>query len=86
MQADLEESKTQENAKLQSALEEIQLQFQETKALLIKEQNAAKEAAEQVPIVQEVSIIDHEVFNKLTAENEQLKVRLLKLWHLYGAS
>lgn len=86
MQADLEESKTQENAKLQSALEEIQLQFQETKALLIKERNAAKEAAEQVPIVQEVSVIDHEMVNKLTAENEQLKVRLLKFWHLYGAS
>ncbi|KAG6732379.1 hypothetical protein I3842_01G174300 [Carya illinoinensis] len=73
MRADLEESKTQENAKLQSALEEIQLQFQETKALLIKERNAAKEAAEQVPIVQEVSVIDHEMVNKLTAENEQLK-------------
>lgn len=77
MQADLEESKTQENAKLQSALEETQLQFQEIKALLIKEHVAAREAVERVPIVQEVLVIDHEMVNKLTAENEHLKVRLL---------
>ncbi|KAB1219396.1 Myosin-14 [Morella rubra] len=73
MRADLEESKTQENAKLQSALEETQLQFQEIKALLIKEHVAAREAVERVPIVQEVLVIDHEMVNKLTAENEHLK-------------
>lgn len=73
MRADLEESKTQENAKLQSALEETQLQFQEIKALLIKEHVAAREAVERVPIVQEVLVIDHEMANKLTAENEHLK-------------
>jgi myosin-5 len=80
MQSDLEEAKTQENTKLQSALEDIQFQFQETKTLLIKEREAVKIAAEQAPIVQEVPVIDHEIVNKLTAENEQLKVRLLKLW------
>ena len=79
IQADLEESKTQENRKLQSALEERQLQFQETKELLMKELEAAKRTVEQVPVVHEVPVIDHEMFCKLTAENEELKVRLLKL-------
>ena len=82
MQADLEEAKTQENTKLQFALEEIQLQFQEANTLLIEELEAAKKAAEQAPIIQEVPVIDHEIVNKLTAENEQLKVRLLKLWYM----
>lgn len=89
MQADLEEAKTQENAKLKSALQEMQQQFEETKTLLIKEREAAKktteallimerEAAEkeavQVPVIREVPVIDHEMVNKLTAENEELKV------------
>lgn len=74
MQADLEETKTQENAKLQTALQEMQLQFTETKELLVKEREAVKQAAEQVPIIQEVPVIDHEMINKLTTENEQLKV------------
>ncbi|KAK4585859.1 hypothetical protein RGQ29_023176 [Quercus rubra] len=73
MRADLEEAKTQENTKLQFALEEIQLQFQEANTLLIEELEAAKKAAEQAPIIQEVPVIDHEIVNKLTAENEQLK-------------
>lgn len=89
MQADLEEAKTQENAKLKSALQEMQQQFEETKTLLIKEREAAKktteallimerEAAEkeavQVPVIREVPVIDHVMVNKLTAENEELKV------------
>lgn len=53
----------------------MQLQFDETTALLMKEKEAAKEAAEKVPVIQEVSVIDHEMVNKLTAENEQLKVQ-----------
>ncbi|XP_044498190.1 myosin-6-like isoform X3 [Mangifera indica] len=73
MRADLEEEKTQENANLQAALQQMQQQFHETKSLLIREQEAAKKAAEQVPIVQEVPVIDNEMMNKLTEENEQLK-------------
>ncbi|KAM1172265.1 hypothetical protein ACFXTH_022521 [Malus domestica] len=87
MRADMEEAKTKENAKLQSALKEMQLEFQETKSLLMKEREAAATAseeaakaaeaaakvAEQVPVVQEVSVVDQEIVNKLTAENEQLK-------------
>lgn len=52
----------------------MQLEFQETKELLIKEREAAKKVEEQVPVVQEVKVVDHEIMNKLTAENEQLKV------------
>lgn len=76
MQSDIEEAKTQENAKLRSALQEMQQQFQETKALLAEEREAAKKVVEQAPIIQEVPVIDHEIINKLTAENEQLKVLL----------
>ena len=74
MQADIEEAKTQENAKLQSAFQEMQLQFKETKELLAKEREAAQKASEVAPIIQEVPVIDHEMISKLTAENEQLKV------------
>lgn len=79
MRADLEEAKTQENAKLQSALQEMQQQFQETKAMLIKEREAAKETVEQVPFIKEVPVIDHEMMNKLAAENEKLKVLVSSL-------
>nr|CAN75609.1 hypothetical protein VITISV_002943 [Vitis vinifera] len=72
-EADIEEAKTQENAKLQNALQEMQVQFQETKEMLIKERENAKKADEKVPIIQEVPAIDHEMMNKLTAENEKLK-------------
>ncbi|RVW53706.1 Myosin-6 [Vitis vinifera] len=73
VEADLEEAKTQENAKLQSALQEVQLEFKETKELLMKEREVAKRAAEQIPVIQEVSVIDHAMLDKLTAENEKLK-------------
>ncbi|XP_044498189.1 myosin-6-like isoform X2 [Mangifera indica] len=79
MRADLEEEKTQENANLQAALQQMQQQFHETKSLLIREQEAAKKAAEQVPIVQEVPVIDNEMMNKLTEENEQLKALVRSL-------
>ncbi|MCD7469622.1 hypothetical protein HAX54_008764, partial [Datura stramonium] len=98
----LEEAKTQETMKLQSALEEMRLQLQETKELLKKEREAAtkvmekgsviqdvqvidqglltKERAdatkvvEQGSVIQEVQVIDQVQVNKLTAENEKLKV------------
>lgn len=76
-QADLEEAKTQENAKLQSALKDMQLQFKETKEMLIKEREAAKKEAEQVPVIKEVPVVDHGTMDKLAAENEKLKVRKL---------
>ena len=74
MQADLEEAKTQENSKLQAALQEMELQFKETKEWLVKEREAAKSIVEHVPVIQEVPIIDSVMVEKLTAENEKLKV------------
>ncbi|XP_038713709.1 myosin-6 [Tripterygium wilfordii] len=73
MRADLEEAKTQENAKLQSALHEMQLQFKETKSMLMKEREDAKRAAEKAPVIQEVRVADDELVDKLTSENEKLK-------------
>ncbi|KAG4131256.1 hypothetical protein ERO13_D09G195300v2 [Gossypium hirsutum] len=84
---EFQESKKQERATFESTLykkelefQELQVEFQkmqleleETKELLIKEREAAKKIAEQVPAVQEIPVIDDELVNKLTAENEQLK-------------
>ncbi|KAL1203215.1 Myosin-14 [Cardamine amara subsp. amara] len=73
MRMDLEESKTQENAKLRSALDEMQLQFKESKALHLQEIEAAKKMAEIVPVLQEVPVVDTELVEKLASENEKLK-------------
>ncbi|XP_048336630.2 myosin-6 isoform X1 [Ziziphus jujuba] len=79
MRSDLEEAKTQENEKLQSALQEMQIQFKETKALLEKGREDARRAAEKVPIIQEIPVIDHEMLEKLNSENEKLKVMVSSL-------
>lgn len=71
LEKEVEELKT-ENTKLQSALEEMQLKLQ-----------AASKGGEQMSVTQEVSVVDHEIINKLTAENEQLKVKVLKLLQTY---
>ncbi|KAK7273729.1 hypothetical protein RIF29_14791 [Crotalaria pallida] len=68
----MREAKTEENEKLQSTLHEIEIQFQETKAMLIQEREAAKKAAEQIQDIP-INVIDNELINKLTTENEQLK-------------
>ncbi|KAL3828327.1 hypothetical protein ACJIZ3_017129 [Penstemon smallii] len=73
MRADFEEAKNQETAKLQSAFDEMKMQFQETKELLMKEREAPNKLPEKVPFAQEVPVIDHELVDKLTAENEKLK-------------
>jgi len=73
----LEEAKRKENENLQSALQEMQLQYEETKELLIKDLEDAKKAAEKIPVMQEVPVIDNETINMLMAENEKLKVSLL---------
>lgn len=52
----------------------MQQKFNETKALLIKECETAKKAAEEVPVIKEVPIIDTTLTDKLTEENEKLKV------------
>ncbi|XWS36516.1 hypothetical protein CRYUN_Cryun20dG0091400 [Craigia yunnanensis] len=79
MRVDMEEAKTQENVKLQSALLDMQLQFKETKEFLAKEREAAKRAAELVPVIQEVPVVDHVMLEKLTSENEKLKAMVSSL-------
>ena len=61
----MKETKNKENAKLQSAIEEIKVQFEETKDLL----EAAKSEMEQVRVA------DNEKIETLTTDNEKLKVR-----------
>ncbi|KAG2260378.1 hypothetical protein Bca52824_079672 [Brassica carinata] len=73
MRTDLEEAKKQENAKYEASLEEIQNKFKETEALLIKDREAAKEVSEVLPIIKEVPVVDQELMEKLTNENEKLK-------------
>lgn len=75
LQADLEEAKSQENAKLQAALQEVQQQYKETKEILVQEREAAKKAAEIAPVIKEVPVVDTELMNKLRDENDKLKVR-----------
>lgn len=65
----------QENEKLKSALQEMQVQFKETKVMFEKEREAARRAEEKVPIIQEVPVVDHALMENLTNENEKLKVR-----------
>ncbi|KAJ8754564.1 hypothetical protein K2173_005725 [Erythroxylum novogranatense] len=59
MRAEIEETKNQENAKLHSALQEI-------------EKGSCKKASEQVPVIQEVAINENELVNKLTASVSEL--------------
>ncbi|XP_074590120.1 myosin-6-like isoform X2 [Curcuma longa] len=79
MRADLEENKTQENAKLQAALLEVQQQCKEANSLLAKEREAAKKAAVIVPIIKEVSVVDTMLTDKLRDENEKLKALVSSL-------
>lgn len=79
IRVDMEEAKRQENEKLQSALQEMQLQFKETKSLLQKEREASKREAERVPVIQEVPVVDHGLMEKLTSENEKLKTLVSSL-------
>ncbi|KAG5383360.1 hypothetical protein IGI04_034830 [Brassica rapa subsp. trilocularis] len=73
IRTDLEEAKKQESAKAQSSLEELELRCKETEALLIKEREAAKKVTEIAPIIKEVPVVDQELMEKITNENEKLK-------------
>ncbi|KAI4338119.1 hypothetical protein L6164_016468 [Bauhinia variegata] len=78
MRADIEEAKAQENSRLRAALHEMELQFKETKALLIQEREATKRAAEGTPTMMELPVSDNELINKLTAEIQNLKAEAAK--------
>ncbi|KAK8548937.1 hypothetical protein V6N12_061838 [Hibiscus sabdariffa] len=52
---------------------------QETKELPVEEHEAAKKIDEQVSAIQEILVIDNDLVNKLTAENEKLKAMVSSL-------
>ncbi|XP_075523822.1 myosin-6-like isoform X3 [Primulina tabacum] len=79
MRSDIEEAKNQEIAELQSALEEMQLQFQNSKKISINESEPSNMVSEKVPILEEVPAFDHELVKNLTAENEKLKTLVRSL-------
>lgn len=77
MQGDLEEAKAQEITKLQSSLEEMKKKVDETNALLVKEREAAKKAAEEAPpVIQETQVLveDTKKIELMTEELESVKV------------
>ncbi|KAL8171461.1 hypothetical protein V2J09_023265 [Rumex salicifolius] len=80
LRAESEEANTQEKAKMQQALEELQTQYkemqiqaEETKAELVKECESARKAILDMPVQQEVPVLDEDMLNKIKAENEELK-------------
>ncbi|KAG6515448.1 hypothetical protein ZIOFF_025860 [Zingiber officinale] len=79
MRLDLEEARSQEITKLQVALQDMQLQVKETKTMLAAEQEASKKTAENASLVHEVQVIDTDLTNKITAENEKLKALVSSL-------
>ena len=78
----MEEEKGQEIAKLQEALQAMQLQIDEANARVVKEREAAKKAIEEAPpVIKEVPVMvqDTEKVESLTAEVDNLKVNSLIL-------
>ncbi|XP_024959969.1 myosin-17-like [Cynara cardunculus var. scolymus] len=79
LRTELEETKSQETAKLQDALRLMQIQIDEANAKVIKEREAAQKAIEEAPpVVKETPVIiqDTEKVDTLTAEVESLKAML----------
>ncbi|XP_056848469.1 myosin-9 [Raphanus sativus] len=79
LRGDLEEAKTQETAKLQSSLEEMRKKVEEANALLVKEREAAKKAAEEAPpVIQETQVLveDTKKIELMTEELESVKATL----------
>ncbi|KAG0457447.1 hypothetical protein HPP92_022604 [Vanilla planifolia] len=79
IRVDMEDAKSQENAKLQLALQEMQMQVKETRDLLIKEKEMAKRAAEEAAKVRKVPVIDTVMVDKLNVENDKLKALVKSL-------
>uniref|UniRef100_A0A7N0U1A4 Uncharacterized protein n=1 Tax=Kalanchoe fedtschenkoi TaxID=63787 RepID=A0A7N0U1A4_KALFE len=79
LRTDLEEAKSQETAKLQNSLQEMQAKLDEANALIVKEREAAKRLIEEAPpVVKETQVIveDTKRIDSLTAEVESLKETL----------
>ncbi|KAB5574325.1 hypothetical protein DKX38_001519 [Salix brachista] len=80
LRTDLEEAKTQEIAKLQDALHEMQVQIEEAKSMVVKEREAARKAIEEAPpVIKEMPVMvqDTEKINSLSAEVEKLRAQLV---------
>ncbi|CAL1399770.1 unnamed protein product [Linum trigynum] len=76
LRTDLEESKTQEVAKLQNALNAMQSQVEEAKALVVKEREAARKAIREAPpAIKETPVVveDTEKVRSFTARVEMLE-------------
>ncbi|CAA0835013.1 Myosin family protein with Dil domain [Striga hermonthica] len=80
LRTELEETKAQDIAKLQEALQSMQIQVEEANARVIKEREAARKAIEEAPpVIKETPIMvqDTSKIDTLTAEVESLKSLLL---------
>ncbi|KAJ6342737.1 hypothetical protein OIU78_010623 [Salix suchowensis] len=80
LRTDLEEAKTQEIAKLQDALHDMQVQIEEAKSVVVKEREAARKAIEEAPpVIKEMPVMVHdtEKINSLSAEVEKLRAQLV---------
>ncbi|CAN0906866.1 XI-K [Linum grandiflorum] len=80
LRTDLEDAKSQEVAKLQDALKVMHTQVEEAKALVVKEQEAARKAIREAPpVIKETPVIveDTEKVHSLTAKVENLEALLL---------
>lgn len=83
-QADLEEAKSHEIEKLQSALQKMQENLKEAHAAIVNEKEAAKLAIEQAPPkIVEVSVIDNAKLEELTTQNKELEVQALEILFRY---
>uniref|UniRef100_A0A804M7R7 Uncharacterized protein n=1 Tax=Zea mays TaxID=4577 RepID=A0A804M7R7_MAIZE len=77
LRADLEEAKSHEIEKLQSALQKMQENLEEAHAAIVNEKEAAKLAIEQAPPkIVEVSVIDNAKLEELTTQNKELEDEL----------
>ncbi|AQK72820.1 Myosin-10 [Zea mays] len=74
LRADLEEAKSHEIEKLQSALQKMQENLKEAHAAIVNEKEAAKLAIEQAPPkIVEVPVIDNAKLEELTTQNKELE-------------
>ncbi|AQK72821.1 Myosin-10 [Zea mays] len=77
LRADLEEAKSHEIEKLQSALQKMQENLKEAHAAIVNEKEAAKLAIEQAPPkIVEVPVIDNAKLEELTTQNKELEEEL----------
>ncbi|XP_022859055.1 myosin-12-like isoform X1 [Olea europaea var. sylvestris] len=80
LRIDTEEAKSQEIAKFQTALEEMQAKLDEAHAAIIHEKEAAKTAIEQAPpIIKEVPVVDDTKVELLTNQNHELEEEIREL-------